>query len=477
VIATILFVGCGLSLPASGGAYVYWANYGSASGTTIGRAALDGSGVSQELVSGLNAPCGVAASGTYLYWSNQGTDSIGRAKIDGSQVEPDFIEGAADPCGVAVGAPYIYWANQKFGEATIGRANLDGSSPKQDFVSGLANVPCDVAVNGSHIFWSTYLTNSIGRANLNGALPEYEFIKELGGPCGVAVNASNIYWANQKTSSIGRAPLSGTSSETEFVNGAEGGCGVAVDGAHIYWADIFGGGVGRANLDGSGADPDFISSGPSTACGVAADPFPAPSTTTIACVPDPTTALVSTSCTARVAGTASEPAPPTGAVDLGASGVSGTFTPGSFCALADGVGGQSTCQLNYTPAAAGALTLTATYDGDVTHASSTGSLGVDVLAPSNKFGFGRFKANRRKGTGKLPVKVPGPGNLVLRGKGLKRVSKKAQAPGSVKLTVKPVGGTARKLEEREKLKVTAKVTFTPTAGTSRTKSRKLTLLG
>jgi hypothetical protein len=66
---------------------------------------------------------------------------------------------------------------------------------------------------------------------------------------------------------------------------------------------------------------------------------------------------------------------------------------------------------------------------------------------------------------------------VLRGHGLKRASKTARRAGNVVLTVKPTGKTASRLATAGRAKVTARITFTPTGGTSSTKSKKLTLLG
>lgn len=101
---------------------------------------------------------------------------------------------------------------------------------------------------------------------------------------------------------------------------------------------------------------------------------------------------------------------------------------------------------------------------------------VPAAPPSNAFSFGKAKLNKRKGTARLPVKVPGPGTLKLRGKGLvPQRSSAAVGAGTVKLTIKPKGKTKRKLKKKGRAKVTAKVTYTPTGGDHRTKSKKLTL--
>jgi hypothetical protein len=105
--------------------------------------------------------------------------------------------------------------------------------------------------------------------------------------------------------------------------------------------------------------------------------------------------------------------------------------------------------------------------------------GADAVAitsvPLNTFRFGRFKLNRKKGTGKLTVTVPGPGKLVLddvpRRKGgrpnkLRKGAKTAKAAGKVVLPVKPSGKGRKSLLKKLKLAFRAQVTFTPTGGTA-----------
>ena len=123
---------------------------------TIGGANLDGSGVSESAVVGLDSPCGVAVDAGHLYWANKNSNTIGRANLDGSGVDNDFIRGAVRPCGVAVDGSHVYWANHGYVTrgTTIGRAYLDGSGAEQDFISGALN-PCGVAVDGNHAYWAS----------------------------------------------------------------------------------------------------------------------------------------------------------------------------------------------------------------------------------------------------------------------------------------------------------------------------------
>jgi hypothetical protein len=134
----------------------------------VGRANLDGSDVQRSF---LTPPggflTGIAADNAHLYWSQAclvlgscGSGTISRATLDGSGVQRDFIT-AVLPARLAVDADHIYWTKsdggflQKTTADTIGRANLDGSAIRQDFITmGSVNLK-GVAVNGTHVYWTS----------------------------------------------------------------------------------------------------------------------------------------------------------------------------------------------------------------------------------------------------------------------------------------------------------------------------------
>jgi Tol biopolymer transport system component len=98
------------------------------------------------------------------------------------------------------------------------------------------------------------------------------------------------------------------------------------------------------------------------------------------------------------------------------------------------------------------------------------------VKPINDFRFGKVKRNKKKGTAKLTVKVPGPGKLQLaKSKKVKGATKRPKKKGKVTLKIKPTGKTKEKLAEKGKAKVTAKVTFTPTGGDPKTKRKTVKL--
>jgi Ca2+-binding RTX toxin-like protein len=96
--------------------------------------------------------------------------------------------------------------------------------------------------------------------------------------------------------------------------------------------------------------------------------------------------------------------------------------------------------------------------------------------PSNDFTFGKVKKNKRTGTAKLTVNVPGPGALELaKTETVKPDGERAEAEGSVKLLVKSKGRKRKKLRETGKAKVGAAVTYTPDGGDSQSKTKKVRL--
>jgi hypothetical protein len=97
--------------------------------------------------------------------------------------------------------------------------------------------------------------------------------------------------------------------------------------------------------------------------------------------------------------------------------------------------------------------------------------------PSNAFSFGAYKANRKKATATLKVKVTSPGKLKLTGPGLNtataKVTKKNQ---TVTLNLRPKASLKKKLKKRGSAKVKVKVTNSPTGGKALTKSKTVKLL-
>jgi virginiamycin B lyase len=198
--------------------------------------------------------CLAARADAFVYWG-QGV-SVARANLDGSDVKPNFVAPSGAAQGVAVDGQHVYWTD--YFTNTIGRANLDGTGIDQAFISPATagSTPQGVAVDGQHIYW-TDARGTIARANLDGSDVDQSFITGAYAGAGVAVDGQYIYWADSAYGTIERANLDGTDVDPIFITGAGVPLAVAVNGQHVYWTNI-NGTIGRANIDGSAVNQVFI---------------------------------------------------------------------------------------------------------------------------------------------------------------------------------------------------------------------------
>jgi virginiamycin B lyase len=447
-----------LALAPSAHGFVYWAN-----NNTIGRANLDGSGVNQSFIAGAGGS-GLAANAGHVYWSGSG--AIGRADLNGSSSDPSFVTGASGPVGVAVDGAHLYWVN--FNAATIGRAPLafpNGPGKDQGFVTGL-NQSRGVAVSAAHLYWTNLLDNSeIGRANVDGTGATNGFLP-ASLPTAVAVDAAHVYWTNSNTGTIGRAGLDGSNPDQSFiVTGASDLEGVAVDGSHVYWTDTGEDEIGRANLDGSNPNPSFIV-GATTPRGLAVDGLSVPSCqhgalSTEHAAPIPVALQCSSGGGARTYSIASGPSH--GEISgFSLSAGTLTYTPDR--------GFSGTDSFRFAASNAGATSPIATATIQVAPAPR--------IAPvPNDFTFGALTLNKKNGTARLAVEIPGAGGLELAETArVKGASASAAAAGEVTLIVKAKGRARRKLRNSGKARVTAEVTFAPIGGAPSAQATSLRLV-
>jgi hypothetical protein len=240
--------------PRAHGNFVYWSNQ--SPGTSIGRAKINGTGVNDNFIAGLDDPNGVAVDSRFVYWSQGGiSGSIGRANLDGTGANPNFIPpstGISDPAGIAVTSSGIYWAQP----GSIGHANLDGSSPNSTFIPVAGLVPCGVATDSSFVYWlDRGLGNQIGRAKLDGTSPEPNFVT-VSVSCGIAVDGNFLYWG-AGANAVGRVPVGGGTPDNSFIPAAAtaGTSGVAINPQYIFWGNPGATAIARANLNGSSPNP------------------------------------------------------------------------------------------------------------------------------------------------------------------------------------------------------------------------------
>lgn len=495
---------------ATNGQQVYWNNF---TDNRLSRANVDGSGLNPFFLTVFNA-YGLAAAGNVLYWASFSGSSVSRFDPSGS---PTLTQGlvsitpTAFPYSVAVDSTYIYWANanELNGQGSIGRARLDGTEVNPSFIPNLTD-PRGVAVNGNHVYWTSFGTGTIGRANLDGSAPNNSFITGASNPIGLAVNGTHVYWANYgaAASSIGRAGLDGTGTNQSFI---------ASSGRPVYLAV-------DSRVDPPSLTIDSGPSGPTNSVSPTFG-FTAQGGSTVTCsidtgTPDfgpcsssgthqPASSLADGSYTFRVRAvlgaetneksrsfTVDTVAPDT-EIDAGPPEQTDSPNVTIFFSSPDGATGFQ-CRLNdadwsecteadyadYNGLPDGAYTfrvraLDAAGNADPTPAETSFTIDTspEPPPPSSAFTFGKATPNRKAGTAALQVKVPGAGKVQLLGsRSVAAASKNAAGKSTVSITVRLRGATARTLTRKGTVKVRVTVRFSPTGGSAATRSTTIKLI-
>jgi 6-bladed beta-propeller protein len=98
-----------------------------------------------------------------------------------------------------------------------------------------------------------------------------------------------------------------------------------------------------------------------------------------------------------------------------------------------------------------------------------------IRVPSDKFRFAGLVKNRGNGSAVLFVRVPGPGRVILKGRGVRRLSRGAQRAMRVRLPVKPKVRLKRFLKRHGKARIRVEVTFRPVGGEERSMEKPTVL--
>jgi YVTN family beta-propeller protein len=101
---------------------------------------------------------------------------------------------------------------------------------------------------------------------------------------------------------------------------------------------------------------------------------------------------------------------------------------------------------------------------------------IAAPVPSNKLRFGRLVHDTRNGTARLQVRVPAAGSIVLFGKRVHEVKKKAGGAASLWLTIHARVELNKRLKKIHRTTVRVRITFTPTGGIAKTVHRSIILL-
>lgn len=341
-------------------------------------------------------------AGAFIYWSANATGLL-RAANDGGGLG-FFVSTPPNSDAVAIDDKYVYWTSN---DGRIGRADISGANPDSNFITGLPSYLPGLAVNGTSIYWSSL--TAIGRADLDGGDVVPKLIKTTHAT-GLALDSQHIYWGENLLGTVGRAELDGRKVEEGFVPAPGDPCSVAVDSAHLYWSDATGNAIGRASLDGSAVEPKFIDPGVPIGCGVAV--FESH-------IYFGTNLYPSSSTMARFGTDGSDPQ--TAFFSLGVYG-------GPFVQMAVD---------NRAPTTAG---------------------------PPNRFKIVKFKRNKRKGTARITVTVPGAGTVKVYGKQVKAASRKAPDAGRLTLQIRPRRRLMKRLGAEHRALVAFRLRYLPKGG-------------
>lgn len=149
------------------------------------------------LISGLNSPTGITASGSDLFFIN-GNNTIDEYTTSGTLVHAFSVSGMNFPEGIAVsqsGSEFnVFVANS--GNNTIGQYTLSGTtvvSSTPSLISGLSG-PQNVAVSGSDLFITDFNNGTVVKYTTSGTqVGTTPLVSGLDNPFGIAVAGSNLY--------------------------------------------------------------------------------------------------------------------------------------------------------------------------------------------------------------------------------------------------------------------------------------------
>jgi hypothetical protein len=100
-----------------------------------------------------------------------------------------------------------------------------------------------------------------------------------------------------------------------------------------------------------------------------------------------------------------------------------------------------------------------------------------VTPPSNDFSLGKATKNKRKGTAKLEVNIPGPGAVELaESRNVRGANTRAESAGTVTLPVRSRGKARKRLDQQGTVTVAVKVTFSPDGGDPAVKRARIKLV-
>ena len=421
-----------------------------------------------------------------LYWAN--SDNVTPADRGISYISLDniLVGGRVNTGSASVSSPRslaldlendrVYWTNWAAGPS-ISYAPLPGATGTSgNFtigglgVNGASGVAVDLESDPNRIFWA----NASGTAGVDEA-QRLRF-----------ANLADPFSANITGSAFNISPDAGGGLRTPAID---------FDADRIYWANSSSDKLSYANLDGTGSGTDLPTGAAyaNSLDGVTILKQPAPidppaltgtptAGQTLTCGGAEWAADAPNAALYRMPADVSVEWTRNGATISGATG--STLTPGSpgdyrCISKASNFAGTSSQQSNtLSVAAAPDPPPDDTPPGDETPPaddSPPGDQDPPANAPDNDIELGGAKVEKKNGTAKLSVEVPGAGHLKLHGKDVKTVEHEADGAGTESLKITATGKAKKKLKKNGKVKVTVEVTFTPNGGQPNTETKQVTL--
>jgi hypothetical protein len=252
---------------------IYVANAGSG---TIGEYTLSGATVNASLISGLDAPSGIAIWGNDIFVSSLKSGIVGEYTLSGATVNASLITGLVWNYGVAVSGNDLFICNQDVYGGVVSEYTTSGATVNPSLISGIGLGPYGIAISGNDVFVA------------DGQIDEYTssgaFINQLyyglDDATDVAISGNDLFIAND-IGYITEYTTSGTLVNFELATPASGCWGIANYGNELFVTSNSEGGVGEggiAECTTSGAIVNYsLVSGLNNPDAIAISPAPEPS--------------------------------------------------------------------------------------------------------------------------------------------------------------------------------------------------------
>ena len=273
VMALVLSAGAAL-MPTIARGDIYATSYPSG---TVGEYTTSGTTVNPTLISGLNYPYGIAASGSDLFVANYGHDgtgsTVGEYTTSGATVNPSFISGLTAPFAITVSGSDLFVANETINNSWISEYTTSGAIVNPVLISGLS-YPFAMVVSGPDIFVANQYTGVLGPGSISeyttdGATVNASLVSGLSEPNGLAVSGSDLYVANGDYSdssggsigeyTLGSSPGTISSSIPLLVSGLNEPIALTMSGSDLFVANYLGNTIGEYTTSGTTVNASLVS--------------------------------------------------------------------------------------------------------------------------------------------------------------------------------------------------------------------------